>query len=413
MNEKIEEAKQAALDILKPSAKDLQHGLELHANSIVCESYGFTPRAAVDGDAMAAAMEAGASDAEIQDMREDMMMTRVVTDPAEKAEFIEAWDAAGVTCIGENAGEESQAPLTIIKRLARFTYLTDMMPEYMNRAVWPADIIRTKKEGKRCLYLNNNGVPLTQSWISVEDELRYIRIFFQLGSRMMHLTYNRRNMLGDGCAEPANAGLSDFGRSVVAEMNRVGVIVDCAHSGWQTTLEAAQTSEAPMVVSHSGCCAIHEHIRCKPDEVIRAVCDTDGYIGICCIPSFLGGSGDITAFLDHIEYVAKTFGPDRVAIGTDVSYVSRNAGAASKKLPSRPKSRRRWENFWPEDAFKGSFDEPKNRLSMAWTNWPYFTVGLVQRGVADEDIQRIIGGNVLRVAQAVLDHAGVKPGDAG
>ena len=76
-----------------------------------------------------------------------------------------------------------------------------------------------------------NGVPLPQDWVSVEEELRYIRVFFQLGVRMMHLTYNRRNVIGDGCAEPGNAGLSDFGRAVVQEMNRVGVIVDVAHSG--------------------------------------------------------------------------------------------------------------------------------------------------------------------------------------
>jgi len=409
VNERIEEAKQAALDALKPNQKDLEHGLELHANSIVCESYGFTPRAAIDGNAIAAAIEAGASDIELQDMREETMMLRVATVPEEKEEFIEAWDAAGVTCIGENSGEENQAPLTLIKRLARFNHLTDLMPDCLIRAAWPEDIIRAKKEGKRCLYLNCNGVPLTQSWRAVEDELRYIRIFFQLGCRMMHLTYNRRNMLGDGCAEPDNAGLSDFGRTVIAEMNRVGVIVDTAHSGWKTTLEAAKASEAPMVVSHSTCCALNEHIRSKPDEVIRAVCDTDGYMGICAIPSFLGGTGDITAFLNHIEYVVKNFGVDYAAIGTDISYVSSRASEENKKITSRPRERKRWENFWPENVFKSEFKEPRYPLSLSWTNWPYFTVGLVQRGYSDEDIQKILGGNVLRVSQAVLDHAGVGP----
>ncbi|MEW6356002.1 MAG: membrane dipeptidase [Planctomycetota bacterium] len=409
MNEAIEKAKQAALEALKPSPKDLQHGLELHANTVVCESYGFTPRAAVDGTALAAAVEAGASDIELQDMREEMMMLRVATDPADKKEFIEAWDAAGVTCIGENSGEENQAPLTIIKRLARFNHLTDLMPDYLVRAAWPQDITRAKKEGKRCLYLNCNGVPLTQNWLSVQDELRYIRVFFQLGCRMMHLTYNRRNMLGDGCAEPDNAGLSDFGRAVIAEMNRVGVIVDTAHSGWKTTFEAAKASASPMVISHSGCCALNEHIRCKPDAVIRAVCDTGGYIGICCIPNFLGGTGDINAFLDHIEYVVKHFGADRVAIGTDISYVSSRAAEENKKAPPRRKERKRWENFWPENAFATKFKEPRYPQSLAWTNWPYFTVGLVQRGHSDDDVQKIIGGNVLRVAQAVLDHAKVGP----
>ena len=224
----------------------------MHADSLVFETYGFSPRAAVDGDAIRQAAEAGASAIELKDMREDMSMTRYVTDPAERVEFMEAWEAAGVTCIFQNAGEEGQDPMRLIKRLARFTYGTDMMPDFMPKAVTPDDIERAKRERRHCLYFSGNGVPLRQHWVSVEDELRYIRIFFQLGIRMMHLTYQRRNMIGDGCGEASDGGLSDFGRAVVAEMNRVGVIVDIAHSGWKTSLDAAQTSQKPMVASPHG-----------------------------------------------------------------------------------------------------------------------------------------------------------------
>jgi len=403
MNESIQRAREVALNILKPTQREIEHGTELHKNSIVCEAYGFAPRAAVDGDAVKAAIEAGASEIELQDMMEDMGMTRYVTEPKEREEFMAAWEAAGVTCILQNAGEEGNAPLRLIKRLARFTYVTDMMRDFLQRAVMPDDIVAAKEQNKHCLYLISNGVPLPQDWISEEDELRYIRIFFQLGCRMMHLTYNRRNMIGDGCAEPANAGLSDFGKAVVAEMNRVGVIVDIAHSGWQTSLEAAKVSERPMVASHSGCCALNNHHRCKPDEVIRAIVDTGGYIGICCIPAFLGGSGDINAMLDHIDHVAKKFGVDHVAIGTDVAYVSSAAGQESRKIPRRRSSRSRWEALWlKNDAlFAPEWRQEHQRLSMAWTNWPVFTIGLVQRGYSDSDIQKILGGNVLRVARAV------------
>lgn len=216
---------------------------------------------------------------------------------------------------------------------------------------------------------------------------------------MMHLTYQRRNMIGDGCAESSNAGLSDFGRSVVNAMNKVGVIVDIAHSGWRTSLEAAQVSERPMVASHSTCTALHHHIRSKPDEVIKAIADSGGLIGICCIPRFLGGSGDIAALLDHVDHVVKTFGVDHVGIGTDVSYTSRNAATENKKIPKRPKSRSDWRSLWPPDPFK---ETPEGQQSIAWTNWPMFTVGLVQRGYSDADIQKIIGGNMLRIARAAL-----------
>jgi len=412
MNEKIQEARDAALSILKPSKNDLEHGLELHANSVVCDAYGFAPRAAVDGEALQALIDAGASPTELRDMRETMSMTRCVTDPVERAEFTEAWEASGVTCIVQNAGEESQAIKQLIKRLARFIYVTDMMPDFLVKAPSPDDIVAAKRDQKHCFYLSLNGVPLAEDWISLEEELRYIQTFFQFGCRIMHLTYNRRNMIGDGCMETANAGLSDFGRAVIAEMNRVGVIPDVAHSGWQTSLEAAQASQRPVVASHSGCVAVNEHPRCKPDDVIRAIADSGGYVGIFCVPGFLGRGGDINALLDHIDYVASNFGVDYVAIGTDTAYSSRQSERELAKIEPKPKARPIWEQFWRPGTRGTARGTERQRLSIAWTNWPLFTVGLVQRGYSDDAIQKIIGGNVLRVARDVLADTAFQPASA-
>ena len=399
MNEQVREAREVGLDILKPSDVELARGLELHRGSVVCDAYGFAPGAAPDGAALAAAMEAGASDAELQDVAEGMRMTRCVTDPDEREEFLDAWDAAGVTCIVQNAGEEGQSISRLIKRLARFTYVTDMLGDHVVRAVAPEDVVAAKATGRRALAFTGNGVPLAEQWVSVEEELRYIEVFFQLGIRMMHLTYNRRNMIGDGCAEPTNAGLSDFGRSVVAEMNRVGVIVDVAHSGQATSKDAALASRAPMVASHTVCADVNRHARGKSDDVIRAIVETGGYVGICWVPAFLGGAGDISSLLDHVDHVARTFGPDHVAIGTDVPYVSSRSAAEQAKMPAR-KRRARWANFWPpnDPLFDPKWKQPRQRLSLAWTNWPLLTVGLAQRGYSDDDVRKIIGGNVLRVA---------------
>jgi len=215
----------------------------------------------------------------------------------------------------------------------------------------------------------------------------------------MHLTYNRRNAIGDGCAEPANGGLSDFGQAVVAEMNRVGIIVDVAHAGWRTSLEAVQISQRPIVASHTVCNSVHEHIRAKPDEVIKAIADKGGLIGICCIPRFLGGTGDISAMMDHIDYAVKLVGAEHVAIATDLAYSSRNGDREWEKVPERGARRANWEQLWPPDDF---VSRPEMMQSMAWTNWPLFTVGLVQRGHSDEDIQKILGNNALRVARDVI-----------
>lgn len=399
LNPKIQASREVALGILKPSSAELDRGLKLHAESLIFDAYGFGPRAAVDGDALAAAVESGASQVELKDLREEMTMTRFVTDPVQQQEFRDAWRASGVTCVFNNAGEEGQDPMRLIKRLARHTYATDLMRGFVFKAAVPSDVETAKQEGRHCFYLTGNGVPLTQRWLSVEDELRYVRVFYQLGIRMMHLTYQRRNMIGDGCGEKSDAGLSDFGRNVIAEMNRVGVIPDCAHSGWQTSLEAAQVSSRPVVASHSTCEAVHTHFRSKPDNVIKAIVDSGGYIGMCCIPRYLGGKGDISALLDHIDYAIKKFGPDAVAIGTDVSYTSQASGTERAKVPRRAKRREEFRMLWPKDDFKTT---KEMRESIAWTNWPLYTVGLVQRGHSDEVIRKVLGGNVMRVIAASM-----------
>ncbi|WP_372718972.1 dipeptidase [Novipirellula sp.] len=400
LNPKIDKSREVALGLLKPSTAELERGLKLHAESIVFDAYGFGPRAAIDGAKFAAQAEAGASAEELKDLREEMTMTRFVTDPLEQQEFRDAWRASGVTCVFNNAGEEGQDPLRLIKRLARHTYATDLMRGFVSKAAVPSDVTTAKREGRHCYYFTGNGVPLAQQWLSVEDELRYVRIFHQLGIRMMHLTYQRRNMIGDGCGETSNAGLSDFGHRAIAEMNRVGVIPDCAHSGWQTSLEAAKSSSRPVVASHSTCETLYSHFRSKPDNVIKAIVDSGGYIGICCIPRYLGGDGNINALLDHIDYVIQKFGPDAVAIGTDVSYTSQASAAEQAKVPKRSRQREEFRMLWPKDNFKTT---AVMNESIAWTNWPLYTVGLVQRGHSDEVIRKVIGGNVMRVLEQSMD----------
>ena len=398
-NDRIEHDRTTAVDFLKPSQRDLDYGLGLHGESLVFDAYGFAPRAALDGDAVRDLMEDGASDIELQDQREDMTMTRAAIVDKERDEFLRAWNASGVTCIFQNCGEESSDPLRLIKRLARFTYLTDHLRGILRRAVTPDDVEQARADGRGCLYFTGNGVPLTQQWNSVEDELRYVRVFFQLGIRMMHVTYNRRNRLGDGCAETANGGLSDFGRAAIAEMNKVGVIVDVAHSGWRTSLESARASNRPVVASHTTCATLHPHIRSKPDQVIRAIADSGGYIGICCIPRFLRRTGDIRALLDHIDYAVHRFGADHVAIGTDIAYRSQYSAMEEQKILQRRPRRTRFAALWPNDDY---VTLPAMAQSLAWTNWPLFTVGMVQRGHSDETIRKILGKNVLRVARAAL-----------
>lgn len=403
-NPTIDKPREIALGLLKPTQAQIERAWELHFGSVVFESYGFAPRFAVDGEKINEAIREGASGAELSDLRESMTMSRGTSNERERQEFFQAFHAAGVTCVFQNAGEEGNDPLRLIKRLAHFTKATDGMKPALSKVTTAEEIRALKKAGQVGLCFTGNGVPLHMEWESVRDELRYVRIFHELGIRMMHLTYNRRNPMGDGAGEPHDGGMSDFGHAAVTEMNKLGVIVDVAHSGWQTAEDAAKASTKPMVASHTSCAAVYKHFRGKPDTAIRAICDTDGLVGMCCIPRFLGGKGDITALMDHLDHVIKTFGPQHVAIGCDISYTSRFEKEERAKILRRPDGSSplggagdRWEHLWPKDDFVTT---PQAEQSIAWTNWPLFTLGMIMRGHSDETIQKVLGGNMLRVLKA-------------
>lgn len=401
-NSVIRESRELALSLLNPSAAELEHGLELHAHATVVESYGFSCFASADTRRLSQEQQQGVSTGELVLRQVDSMMTRMADDPLQREFFAEAWRASGVTCVFRNSGEEGNRVEQLLERLAHNTHVTDALPQIMLRATRAQHISDAKRTGRHCFMFTTNGVPLSLRGQNVEDELRYIRIFAQLGVRMMHLTYNRRNLIGDGCAEINDGGLSDLGRHAVGTMNREGVIVDVAHSSARTCLDAVSVSERPVVISHATCRALADHCRAKSDEEIKAVARSGGLIGICCIPAFLQGTGDIRAFLDHIEHAVRVAGEDHVAIGTDMSiHLPQNPDMPP--MPTLPRPGFRLESFWqPNDAlFDEKWRQPNMSWSMRWTNWPLFTVGLVQRGFSDSAIEKIIGGNMLRVARAV------------
>lgn len=400
----IDKPREVALNILKPTQAQLDHAWELHFQSLVFESYGFAPRFAIDGEKLSEAIASGASRDELADLRESMSMNRGATSERERKEFFDAFHAAGVTVVFQNAGEEGSDPLRLIKRLAHFTHATDMMKPQLTKVVTVEDAMAVKKACHVGLCFTGNGVPLRQEWESVKDELRFIPIFHELGIRMMHLTYNRRNPIGDGAGEPHDGGLSEFGHAAVAEMNRTGVIVDVAHSGWKTAGDAAKASSKPMVASHTTCADVYRHFRGKPDDVIKAICDTDGLVGMCCIPRFLGSTGDINALLNHLDHLIKKFGAQHAAIGVDTAYVSRFDKEERLKIKKRPDGSSplggagdRWEHLWPKDDFRTTLEMDQ---SIAWTNWPIFTLGMVMRGHSDDAIRKVLGENVMRVLKA-------------
>lgn len=395
----IQENWKFALDILHPTQKELEHGLELHRNSYVFDAYGFAPSGGGKFPRLDELIRQHASRDELTYALEEFKMNQSFREPAMRKLLVEAWETAGVDGVFQNSGVEGNDIENLIKRLGSFTAVVDQLTEFYERAVFPDQFAGIRERGHRALYMTTNGVPISSKGMSAGEALLHISVFFNLGIRMMHLTYNRRNLIGDGCAETANGGLSDFGRLVIEEMNRVGVIPDVAHCGQQTSLEAALCSKKPVVASHAAAGQLSTHYRSKNNEVIEAIKKTNGYVGVCGIGNFLQRTRDIRAFLDHIEYIARTFGVDHVAIGTDRSTQLAPVETDEKMPGNRPI----WEKFkLPANSTSDANVTLDQFYSLAWTNWPLFTVGLVQRGFTDDEIRKIIGGNVLRVCRETL-----------
>ena len=157
-----------------------------------------------------------------------------------------------------------------------------------------------------------------------------------------------------------------------------------------------------MVASHTVAGALSTHYRGKSDEVIEAIKKSGGYVGICAYPAFLQGDLTINSFLDHIDYVAKKFGVDHVAIGTDHGISISSWQPSGSSMPA---GRHIWEQYWqnPAKDLTHTGMTPDHSDALTWTNWPLFTVGLVKRGYTDDEIRKIIGGNVLRVCQQTME----------
>lgn len=177
-----------------------------------------------------------------------------------------------------------------------------------------ADIRAAHAAGKLAFNLHFQGTN------PIAGDLSLVEVYRRLGVGHMLLAYNYRNLTGDGCHEPSDAGLSVFGRELIAEMNRVRMIVDLAHTGTRTALDAVAASRAPVIVSHSNARAVFDHERNIPDELARAVAASGGVIGVNGVGLFLSADKrDISAqaLLRHIDHYARLIGPQHIGIGLD------------------------------------------------------------------------------------------------
>lgn len=299
----------------------------------------------------------------------------------------EVWDASGITC--GNRQVEMVDDHHIRERSFAFVQKQfDAFP-WLTKALTASDIRRAHETGSHA------GLVSTQVMLGPWRDLDVLQWAHDAGLRMSQLTYNNMTSVGVGCTERVDAGLSTFGVASVKAMNEIGIIVDTGHVGRQTTLDACEVSEKPVVASHTAAQGVFAHARGKSDEELRALAGTGGVIGIVTVPFFLapGPSVTINSMLDHIEYVAEVAGVDHVAIGTDWPLQLPEWMLERVLQPVFAET-----GFRPEDDLVATqqligFDD--------YRDFPNITRGLVARGWSDEEIAKVLGANFVRVMEAV------------
>ena len=261
-------------------------------------------------------------------------------------------------------------------------------PDVLMKIYSVADLRRAKETRRLGLIYGFQNATM------LEGDAANLDVFQRFGVRIIQLTYNDRNLLGDGCLEPANAGLSRHGRDVVARMNELRMLVDLSHCGLQTTADGIATSSRPVAITHSGCRGVFDHPRSKTDDILRALANKGGVIGIYMMP-FLNAQGQPMAadLIKQIEYAVKVCGEDHVGIGSDLSItphvVNAEYEAKHRRFVEGRKQRGIAAPREEDYMFVKDLNAPR-RLELIADQ-------LLTRGHSATRVEKIIGGNWMRV----------------
>ncbi len=305
----------------------------------------------------------------------------VFPDPAVDLNLLDAWPDNGVNYVSINVGfdvmdwqQTMKTPAAyrhwIIENSNRFTLIGSVK-----------DIVAAKHAGKFGVSFDIEGMN------ALNGDINMIGVYHALGVRQMVFAYNLDNAAAGGC-HGIDTGLTDFGQKIIAEMNRTGMIVDCSHAAYKTTMDIMAASQRPVVFSHSNPMQVWGHQRNIRDEQIKACAATNGAIGINGMGIFLGDNVvDNATLLQHITYLAELVGTEHIGLGFDYSPgVDVDIGEI---LKSRP-------DYWPS----GQGYDTANIKHVAPSQLSDLSNQLQQHGFNDDEIRGIFGENFQRVARA-------------
>lgn len=259
-------------------------------------------------------------------------------------------------------------------------------PDLIVRARSVADIRRAKVDGRAAIVLGFQNVS------AFEDQIGAVQIFKDLGVGIAQMAYNTQNLVGSGCYESRDGGLSDFGHDIVAEMNRVGMLCDLSHVGPATSRDVIVASKKPVCYSHTLPAALKPHPRNKSDEQLRFIADHGGFVGVTMFPPFLpkGPDSSVDDYVAAIGHVVNLIGEDSVGIGTDFT---QDYGTAFFDWITHDKGNgRKLTEF-------GTVRNPEGMRTIG--DYPNLTAAMQRAGWTDSRIRKVMGENWLRLLAEV------------
>lgn len=301
--------------------------------------------------------------------------------------------ASGVTAVNVTVCEVGNGPDRFEKTVAEIARVERELgehPDYFLKVQRASDLTLAKSTGRMGLIFGFQDTSM------LEGDLHRLEMFHGLGLRICQPTYNRRNLMGDGCLEAADGGLSQLGLELIGELNRLHVLLDLSHAGRRAIAEGIAAGKAPMAITHTGCRALADLPRNTDDSSLRALADKGGVAGIYFI-QFLHASGQAHAddVVRHLEHAVDVCGEDHVGIGTDrpISPIASNE-AFWEAHRKRIDERRRAGIAAPGESadflpFIPEYNEPRRLKKLA--------DDLAQRGWKTSRIEKILGGNFARL----------------
>lgn len=322
----------------------------------------------------------------------DLVAPLLAADRRDTPKKIDDFRNGGVTVVGVTLATEEDFTET----MNNITQWYDWFKRYPDRVV----LVRNLEDIEKCKRSGQTGIIFHfQNSVAIGQDLRKLSVFHALGVRVVQLAYSRRNFVGDGCMVENDVGLSVFGRNVIREMNKIGIVVDLSHSGFRTAMEAIEVSEKPVIFSHSNISDIHPSKRNITREQVRAVAASGGTVGLNGCEYFIkaGRISTVDDLMLHAKYLADEVGVDHISVGLD-HYWGHSPHISEEA---------QWE-IWKEQIDEGTIEpgtwpEPPRRHAKG-IETPDKTFALAEaldrHGFSAADIQKILGANLMRVFKA-------------